>query len=327
MIVSEINIKLVIFGLGGVGKTSIVNSFLGQQISTKYFPTIGSSISKKEYRLPKHLIRVNIWDIGGQRAFNPLNPVFFTNNDAAFLVFDLSNSEESIKELRDVYLPSLVEKSENCIILVLGNKLDLITNDEELRKVTRENEIHSLPLAYVSALENKNIKEVFELIVYNVLLDIESMRPSKKIAGVAEAFLTHIGKKKEDLERVLINKGEVDTLNLEDITVSKEEEVAVGTGEDLIPFEIERVPPARPLREDIADRLDEYLEKLLEYNTKMLNWIKDKVLNLKKTPIDQLDQLIDMTANEVESFKDDFEHHVKKIFKPEEVEEMEAKSE
>ncbi|MHA1688703.1 MAG: Rab family GTPase, partial [Promethearchaeota archaeon] len=152
MIISEINIKLVIFGLGGVGKTSIVNSFLGNQISTKYFPTIGSSISKKEYRLPKNIIRVNIWDIGGQRAFNPLNPVFFTNNDAAFLVFDLSNPGESIKELMDVYLPSLGEKSENCFILVLGNKLDLITNDEELRRITRENAIQNLPFAYVSAL-------------------------------------------------------------------------------------------------------------------------------------------------------------------------------
>ena len=44
MIVSEVNIKLAILGTGGVGKTSIVQSYLGKEIPSIYIPTIGSNI-------------------------------------------------------------------------------------------------------------------------------------------------------------------------------------------------------------------------------------------------------------------------------------------
>ena len=51
MFINEINIKLVIFGDGGVGKTSIINSYLDKGFPERYIPTIGSNISRKEYRL------------------------------------------------------------------------------------------------------------------------------------------------------------------------------------------------------------------------------------------------------------------------------------
>jgi GTPase SAR1 family protein len=60
MIVSEVNIKLVILGTGEVGKTSIVQSYLGKEVPSTYIPTIGSNISRKEYRLENEHIRVNL---------------------------------------------------------------------------------------------------------------------------------------------------------------------------------------------------------------------------------------------------------------------------
>ncbi len=111
MIVSEVNIKLVILGTGEVGKTSIVQSYLGKEVPSTYIPTIGSNISRKEYRLENEHIRVNLWDIGGQRSFNPINHSFFNKVDAAFLVFDLSELKESLNELQKVYLKQIKEFS------------------------------------------------------------------------------------------------------------------------------------------------------------------------------------------------------------------------
>ena len=89
MIVSEVNLKLAILGTGGVGKTAIVQCYLNKEIPSMYIPTIGSNISRKEYKLETEHVRVNLWDIGGQRSFNPLNPTFFNNIDAhkAFIPF------------------------------------------------------------------------------------------------------------------------------------------------------------------------------------------------------------------------------------------------
>lgn len=47
--VNKINIKLVILGKGGVGKTTLANKFLDNPLSENYIPTIGYNIFRKEY--------------------------------------------------------------------------------------------------------------------------------------------------------------------------------------------------------------------------------------------------------------------------------------
>ena len=51
MLVEEINLKVVILGDGGVGKTSLINSFLEKSIPKMYVPTIGSNIARKEHKI------------------------------------------------------------------------------------------------------------------------------------------------------------------------------------------------------------------------------------------------------------------------------------
>ena len=49
----EINIKLLVLGEAGVGKTSLVRSFFGEEIPKTYVPSIGNNIQHKEYILEK----------------------------------------------------------------------------------------------------------------------------------------------------------------------------------------------------------------------------------------------------------------------------------
>ena len=69
-----INLKLIVLGDGEVGKSSIINAFMGEEISERYMPTIGSVTFRKEFTLKEISIIINIWDLGGQKAFNPYNP-------------------------------------------------------------------------------------------------------------------------------------------------------------------------------------------------------------------------------------------------------------
>jgi small GTP-binding protein len=167
IIVSEVNIKLAILGTGGVGKTSIVQSYFSKEVPTIYIPTIGSNISRKEYKLETEHIRVNLWDIGGQISFNPLNPTFFNNIDAAFLVFDLSYPKESLIELQKVYLKLIKENSPKCHIIFLGNKSDLVKpeNFGTLLNILNHYHLSEYNLIFTSAKTKDNVKEAFELII------------------------------------------------------------------------------------------------------------------------------------------------------------------
>ena len=218
MLVSEINIKITILGYWGVGKTSIVNSFIGKEILDIYIPTIGSYIARKEYKLGSTHIRLNIWDIGGQRSFNPLNPVFFSNLDAAFLVFDLSNPKETLLELYNPYLKNLAQYSPECQIYIIGNKSDLIKleDSEILLNNIRKEKIQEFPVIFVSAKHQSNISEAFCLIVYDFLEKL--LKDTKNIAleGLQAEFLKLIGKTSVELKELIINLGKINSGSLLD---------------------------------------------------------------------------------------------------------------
>ena len=120
----NVNLKLAVYGEGIVGKTSLVNVFLGKEAPKEYSPTINSRISKKDYVLEKTGVtfKLNIWDVGGNRAINPIiNNAFFSDVDLALLVFDLSRPELTLKSHRKNFLDRINRYSEEPLTLIVGN--------------------------------------------------------------------------------------------------------------------------------------------------------------------------------------------------------------
>ena len=214
MIIDEINIKIVVLGLGGVGKTSTIQSFLGKDLPESYMPTIGSNIFRREYILneKKIRIRLNIWDVGGQRSFNPFNATVYTDMDIALLVFDLSKPKESLDEIKELHLTNLIEYAEKSIPFIVGNKLDLIEDKEDLKKITEKTEIENLPLLFTSAHTSENVIETFDLIVYKFLKEWEKNITEEKFKDIADVFLAYIDKDEKELEKILINVKNIDSL-------------------------------------------------------------------------------------------------------------------
>ena len=308
MLVDEINIKLVILGSGGVGKTSIVKSFLDQEIPRMYIPTIGSSIARKEFMLKNIAIKINIWDIGGQKSFNPLNPVFFTNVDAAFLVFDLTQPKETLPELEIDYLTNLSKYTDECIAFVIGNKLDLISTKKELENIANHYKIKNIPLILISAKTQENLNDAFDLITFSFLKEWEKGLTSKKFHGISKEFLNLINKTEEQLKDLFVNLGDVDS-----ILISSK------AAPQLTKKKISSSVPDLNSGTELVDYV-RYKEKIEEFNKikgqiidsfdKKLTIIKDLISSLKRTPINSLIDTIDNTMEQLNDIKADFEFNL-----------------
>ncbi len=306
MIVSEINIKLAILGQWGVGKTSIVNTFVGKNFPAMYIPTIGSNIARKEYKLTSNHIRLNIWDIGGQKSFNPLNPVFFSNLDSALLIFDLSNPKETLQELIQTYMKNLSQYSPKCISYLIGNKSDLIKpeDSEILLNNIRQYQIEGFPIIFISAKTQDNISEAFSLVIFNFLKKVEKESKEKEFTGISKKFLESINKTEGDLDHLIINLEEIDpnTLHNKITPTIIKKNVRLAEIEDFPLKEIKDLTKAQEL--DVDKSLIK--ENIIDAFKNNLSIISDIISGLKRAPIDSLIINIDKSLDDLENLKKDF---------------------
>jgi len=307
MLVSEINIKLTVLGQWGVGKTSMVNTFVGKDFPSMYIPTIGSNIVRKEYKLKNNHIRLNIWDIGGQRSFNPLNPVFFSNLDSALLLFDLSNPKESLQEIIETYLKNLSKHSPECIMYLVGNKSDLLKpeDSEILLNNIRKYQIQGFPIIFVSAKTQDNIVELFTLVIFDFLKKLEESSNKTEFQGIPKDFLTTVGKSEDELSDLIININEIDSNTLhKKITPKIIKKNIKLTDKEHSP--LKEIRDLKQIREfDInKNKIKENIFNAFKNN---LVAISELILELKKTPISSLIDNIDKTLDDLSNLNNDFE--------------------
>ena len=307
MLVSEINIKLTILGQWGVGKTSMVNTLVGKDFPSMYIPTIGSNIARKEYRLKDNYIRLNIWDIGGQRSFNPLNPVFFSNLDSALLLFDLNNPKESLQEIKETYLKNLEKYSPECITYLIGNKSDLVKpeDSEILLNIIRKYQNQGLPIIFVSAKTQDNIAELFTLVICDFLKKLEESGNEAQFQGISKKFLNSIEKSEDELNDLIINIDEIDSNKLhKKITPKIIKKNIKLTEKEKIP-----VKEIKDLKKITEFNIDKYKikENIVSAFKNNLAVISELILDLKKSPINALIDNIDKSLSDLSNLNKDFE--------------------
>ena len=123
--------KIIFTGDSGVGKTSIINSIMGQKFSPEYEPSIGVDFFSKTIRYKGRLIKLQIWDSAGQEKFRSLIPNYIRGSSLIFLIFAIDN-KESFQHLNEWI--DFILNVENGNIVIVGNKIDL----KDSRQVTKE---------------------------------------------------------------------------------------------------------------------------------------------------------------------------------------------
>jgi Ras-related protein Rab-7A len=157
-------LKVIVLGDPGVGKTSILNRFVIQEFSFIYKATVGADFLFKEFIVDGKYICLQLWDTAGQERFQSLSNSFFRGADFCLLVYDITD-EESFEHLdywkNEFILRRSTEDSFFPVILV-GNKCDL----DDCRKIDSATASdwanrHKTLFCEVSAKNDIRIDEVF----------------------------------------------------------------------------------------------------------------------------------------------------------------------
>lgn len=173
-------LKIVLGGDGAVGKTSFRRHYLGEVFETNYKETIGadfalkySNIAINEGEEPK-VIKLQIWDIAGQKRYDQVGSILFDRSDGGIFMFDISN-RESMANLHG-WLTTYYEYAGVGVVILVGNKTDLrenpangnfVSKDEAEAFAQKLSAEFKRPIPYLetSAKTGNNVQETFETLV------------------------------------------------------------------------------------------------------------------------------------------------------------------
>ncbi|GAB6022411.1 E3 ubiquitin-protein ligase trim23 [Chamberlinius hualienensis] len=117
----KIEMKVVTLGLDDAGKTSVLFK-LKQNEFVQTIPTIGFNVETVEYN---KILKLIIWDVGGQPKLRPLWKHYYLNTQAIIFVVDSSNHDR-LPEAQTELTKLLLEKElKDAALLILCNKQDL----------------------------------------------------------------------------------------------------------------------------------------------------------------------------------------------------------
>ncbi len=156
--------KLIIFGDGGVGKTSLTQRYLTGVFEEARNLTIGADFFVKNLVIASKNVKLQIWDFAGEERFRFLLPVYSKGANGGIFLYDVTN-QTTLQHL-PAWMQIVNEHAPNIPILVIGTKIDLVS----MRHVTKEEAIQMAKsfklsgFAEVSAKSGSNVENVFETI-------------------------------------------------------------------------------------------------------------------------------------------------------------------
>jgi small GTP-binding protein len=130
------NIKILIVGESNVGKTCIIERYIGREFDRYTEPTLGVSCFEKQVKLEENnKLTLNLWDTAGQERFQSLVRLYSKGALGCFIAYDITN-RESFEKLENWF--NIVLQNIKVPIILVGNKTDIVEEDEEKRKVSIE---------------------------------------------------------------------------------------------------------------------------------------------------------------------------------------------
>jgi len=169
-------IKMILLGESGVGKTSIIKKYLFNEFSSEYTPSSAMNYVEKIITVDNKKIRLNIWDTIGQEKYRALSKLFLNETEIIILVYSITdlNSFQELDYWENLYKENI---GNNVFVGVVGNKCDLL----EDQKVTEEQgkEYAKKNNALFGLLSAKENKVEIDLYIENLVKEYFNSKKNK----------------------------------------------------------------------------------------------------------------------------------------------------
>lgn len=161
-------VKIVMLGNGGVGKSAITFRFVQNKFVESYNPTIEDSY-RKQIKVESQNIVLDILDTAGQEEYTELREVYMRGGEGFIIVYSITDKKsfQEVTEFRDRTLR--VKDKDKVPMLLVGNKADL-EQQRAVSKADGEELAKSLgvPFFETSAQTGLNTEEIFYAIAKEV---------------------------------------------------------------------------------------------------------------------------------------------------------------
>jgi len=174
---NTLHYKVVFLGETSVGKSSIVSRFTRDEFFEFQEPTIGAAFQTKSIHTDNgFIVKMEFWDTAGQERYKALAPMYYRGAKAAFIVYDITNKDTLQKA--KFWIGEVTRKGEpGCILVLLGNKLDIPNRQIEYEEVSSFVKIINIMFAEVSAKTGQNTNNIMT----DVAKELALKNPSQDI--------------------------------------------------------------------------------------------------------------------------------------------------
>ncbi|XP_031395491.1 ras-related protein RABC2a isoform X2 [Punica granatum] len=165
----DLSFKILLIGDSGVGKSSLLVSFISSSVEGVDFKIKLLTVAGKR-------VKLTIWDTAGQERFRTLTSSYYRNAQGIILVYDVTR-RETFTNLSDVWAKEveLYSTNQDCIKMLVGNKVD---RDSERAVSTEEGVALAKELGCLflecSAKTRANVEQCFEELALKIM-DIPSL--------------------------------------------------------------------------------------------------------------------------------------------------------
>ncbi|MFX1574514.1 MAG: Rab family GTPase [Promethearchaeota archaeon] len=162
---SDALFKVVFFGDGGVGKTTLINRYLTGVFKSDSEMTIGVDFHVKKLEIDGKRVGLQIWDFAGEDRFRFLMPSYVIGASGGIFMFDITrySSLKNFKDWIDIFKRGYSGIGNQIPVLMVGSKIDL-----EYKRAVPRNEAYEIArkhniYGYIecSAKNGQNVGDVF----------------------------------------------------------------------------------------------------------------------------------------------------------------------
>jgi len=130
---SNIDLKIVLLGRSGVGKSCVIERFIYGSFQSNSQATIGSAYFSKRESVDGTAVQLGIWDTAGAERFESMTKIYYRGAGAAIVCYDLTDAESFGRA--NFWMNELKQNVRGCAVYLVGCKADLITTGDKPRAI------------------------------------------------------------------------------------------------------------------------------------------------------------------------------------------------